>query len=58
MLEAAILSIGMQMTCLAVTVYHEARGEGHAGMLGVALTVINRQRWRRPRDGLTLSARS
>ena len=42
MLEAAVLSIGMQLTCLAVTVYHEARGEGHAGMLGVALTVINR----------------
>ncbi len=42
MLEAAVLSVGMQLTCLAVTLYHEARGEGNAGMLGVANVVINR----------------
>lgn len=40
MLEAAVLSVGMQLTCLAVTLYHEARGEGNAGMLGVANVVI------------------
>lgn len=48
MLEAAVLSVGMQLTCLAVTLYHEARGEGNAGMLGVANVVINRMhdpRW-------------
>ena len=48
MLETAIVAIGLQLTCLAVTVYHEARGEPLVGQLAVATTVINRvhdSRW-------------
>jgi spore germination cell wall hydrolase CwlJ-like protein len=33
-----------QETCLAITLYHEARGEGYKGMLLVGSTVINRRR--------------
>jgi spore germination cell wall hydrolase CwlJ-like protein len=48
MLETAIVAIGLQLTCLAVTVYHESRGEPLVGQLAVATTVINRvhdSRW-------------
>jgi spore germination cell wall hydrolase CwlJ-like protein len=48
MLETAVVAIGLQLTCLAVTVYHEARGEPLVGQLAVANTVINRvhdSRW-------------
>ena len=33
-----------QETCLAITLYHEARGEGYKGMLLVGSTVINRRK--------------
>tara|TARA_Y100000114_G_scaffold142054_1_gene148318 strand:- start:39 stop:473 length:435 start_codon:yes stop_codon:yes gene_type:complete len=42
MLQEAVLAVGMQLTCLAVGIYHEARGEGNAGMAAVANVVINR----------------
>jgi N-acetylmuramoyl-L-alanine amidase len=48
MLETAVVAIGLQLTCLAVTVYHESRGEPLVGQLAVANTVINRthdSRW-------------
>lgn len=34
--------ITKQEKCLAITLYHEARGEGYKGMLLVGSTVINR----------------
>ena len=42
MLQEAVLAVGMQLTCLAVGIYFEARGEKTAGMAAVANVVINR----------------
>ena len=42
MLQEAVLAVGMQLTCLAVGIYHEVIGEGTAGMAAVANVVINR----------------
>ena len=42
MLQEAVLAVGMQLTCMAVAVYHEARGEGTAGMAAVAQVITNR----------------
>ncbi len=42
MLEATIIAIGLQLTCLAQNVYFEARDQPTIGQMAVAEVVLNR----------------
>lgn len=36
---------GSALVCLALNIYHEARGEPHSGQLAVAMVTMNRAEW-------------